>query len=79
MNENGFVKLFRKLIDWKYAQFPNAVALWVHILIRANWKDGYFMGMSVPRGSFATSMQHLADETGMHVNTVKRICILRRP
>ncbi len=72
MNENGFVKLFRKLVDWKYAQFPNAVALWVHILIRANWKDGYFMGVPIPRGSFATSLQRLADETGMNVSTVRR-------
>lgn len=72
MNDNGFVKLFRKLVDWKYAQFPNAVALWVHILIRANWKDGYFMGVPIPRGSFATSLQRLADETGMNVSTVRR-------
>ena len=72
MNENGFVKLFRKLVDWKYAQFPNAVALWVHILIRANWKDGYFMGVPIPRGSFATSLQRLAGETGMNVSTVRR-------
>lgn len=70
MNENGFVKLFRKLIDWKYAQFPNAVALWVHILIRANWKDGYFMGHEIPRGSLATSMQGLAEQTGMNRSTV---------
>ena len=70
MNENGFVKLFRKLVDWKYAQFPNAVALWVHILIRANWKDGYFMGHEIPRGSLATSMQGLAEQTGMNRSTV---------
>ena len=70
MNENGFVKLYRKLVDWKYAQFPNAVALWVHILIRANWKDGYFMGHEIPRGSLATSMQGLAEQTGMNRSTV---------
>jgi DNA-binding Lrp family transcriptional regulator len=30
------------------------------------------MGVPIPRGSFATSLQRLADETGMNVSTVRR-------
>ena len=69
---NGFIVIDRKLLEWKYAQFPYAVALWIHILLKANWKDGYFLGELIPRGSFATSMQNLAAETGMDVHTVRK-------
>lgn len=69
---NGFIVIDRKLLEWKYAQFPYAMALWIHILLKANWRDGWFMGVAIPRGSFATSMQNLADATGMEVHTVRK-------
>lgn len=69
---NGFIVIDRKLLEWKYTQFPYAMALWIHILLKANWRDGWFMGVAIPRGSFATSMQNLANETGMEVHTVRK-------
>ena len=69
---NGFIVIDRKLLEWKYAQFPYAVALWIHILLKANWRDGWFMGVAIPRGSFATSLPNLADETGMDISTVRK-------
>lgn len=71
-NENGFIKISRQILDWKYVQNPNALALWIQLLVMANWKDGYFMGVTIPRGSLATSIQSLACKTGMHPNTVRK-------
>lgn len=71
-NENGFIKISRQILEWKYVQNPNALALWIQLLLMANWKDGYFMGTTVPRGSLATSIQSLASKTGMHPNTVRK-------
>lgn len=70
--ENGFVTLSRQLLDWRFAQFPYAVALWVHLIMRANWKDSWFLGERIPRGSLATSTASLADMTGMSESTVRR-------
>lgn len=72
MNSAGFIVIHRKLLEWKYVQFPHALALWVYILIRANWKDGYFLGVLVPRGSLATSIRNLSKETGMDQNTIRK-------
>lgn len=71
-NEGGFIVIRRSVEDWQYWGCESAVAIWVHILMRANWKDGWFMGTPVPRGSFATSVQNFADEVGVHKSTMRR-------
>ena len=71
-NRNGFIVIARQLLDWRFAQFPYAVALWVQLIMRANWKDSWFMGERIPRGSLATSMANLAEQTGMDERTVRR-------
>ena len=69
---NGFIVIDRKLLEWKFAQFPSAMTLWIHILLKANWRDMHFLGVPIPRGSFATSLPNLAAETGLSESTVRR-------
>lgn len=71
MTDKGFIVLDRGLIEWRYNQNPQALALWVRILLKANWSDGYFLGQKIERGQLATSIQNLAYESGMHPNTVR--------
>lgn len=71
--ENGnFIKLNRQLLEWRYWYSETAVKLWILILMKANWKDGWFMGDRIPRGSLATSMANLAIEAGCSEATVRR-------
>jgi hypothetical protein len=72
MASGGFINLYRKLLEWRFAQHPIAVALWIRLLLRANWQDGYFHGREIPRGSLAASAKTLAEETGISENTVRR-------
>ena len=71
MNNGGFIILDRKLLEWRYADRPTAFSIWVHILMEANWKDGYFLGDEIPRGSLATSYGHLAKEVGVDPSTLR--------
>ena len=71
-NQGGFIIINRKLIDWKWSDSPSALALWIHLLLLANWKTGYFHGETIQRGSLATSIDALAKETGLSPSTVKR-------
>lgn len=41
------------------------------MLLRANWKDGRFQGVDIPRGSFVSSYQNLALETNLSVRNVR--------
>ena len=71
--ENGnYIKLNRQLLEWRYWYSETAVKLWILILMKANWKDGWFMGNRIQRGSLATSMSNLAIEAGCSEPTVRR-------
>lgn len=63
--DNGFILIHRKLLEWEWYPNKNDKLLWLHCLLKANWKDGRFMGIDVPRGSFVTSLNSLAKETGL--------------
>ena len=69
---NGFISIDRRLLEWKYNDKPSAFALWVRLLLMANWKDGYFHGELIPRGSLATSIEALSMSSGLSPSTVKR-------
>lgn len=72
MNTNGFIVISRKILTWKYYKYPMARLLWFHILLVTNWEESYFQGQKLPRGSFVTSVQTLADDATMSRTTVKR-------
>lgn len=62
---DGHIKLYRKFLDWEWYQDINTKVLFIHMLLKANWKDGKFMGTTIPRGSFVSSIKNLASETGL--------------
>ena len=69
---SGFIVLDRKILEWRYQDSPTAFAIWIHILLMANWKDGYFLGEMIPRGSLATSYAHLAADIGVDPKTLRK-------
>lgn len=71
MTDKGFIVLDRAMSDWQWWDNMNGLGLWIHILVDANWKDGWFMGNKIPRGSFATSIKNLAEETDLSEKTVR--------
>ena len=58
---SGYLKIDRKIQDWKYKHEPLAFALWVHLLMIAGWDDnGDFK-----KGELITSVSSLSEETGI--------------
>ena len=73
----GYIKLFRSIREWGWYDDPHTLAVWVHLLVSANWKDGTeWHGETIPRGSLITSLSKLAAETGLSEKQV-RSCIER--
>lgn len=66
-----YVKISRKILEWEWYKDINTKVLFLHILLKANWKPGRFQGTEVPRGSFVTSQQNLALETGLTLKNVR--------
>lgn len=67
----GYIRLERKILEWEWYKDSNTKTIFIHCLLKANWKDGNFKGQSVPRGTFITSLQKLASECGLSVREVR--------
>ena len=69
--ENTFIKLFRSLLDWEWYSDNSTKALFIHCLLKANFKDKTWRGIEIKRGSFLTSLESLATETGLSVQNIR--------
>lgn len=67
----GYIKLNRKILEWEWYKDINTKTLFLHCLLKANWKPGSFQGETIPRGSFATSVISLASETGLTIRQTR--------
>ena len=71
VNENAYIKIYRKLLNWEWYTDVNATKLFLHCLLKANWKPGRWKGISYEAGEFITSLPSLAKETGLTVRQVR--------
>lgn len=71
--KQGFIKIDRQILEWRYHDYPNMFRFWILLLLKANWRPAYFKGVLVDRGSFITSARNLAKESHLSVNTVRRL------
>ncbi len=65
------ITLNRRLLDWEWYQDMPTKVLFIHLLLKANWKDGDFMGIEVPRGSLITSYPKLSTQLGITVRQIR--------
>lgn len=63
--EGNYIKLYRSLLEWEWYKNINTKVLFLHMLLRANWKEGKFEGKVIPIGSFVSSVSALASETDL--------------
>lgn len=66
-----FVKLYKKMLDWEWYDDANTMRLFIHCLLKANWKEGSWHGIPYSPGQFITSLSTLATETGLTVRQVR--------
>jgi hypothetical protein len=69
--DGEYVKVFRKMLEWEWYTDVNTTKLFLHCLLKANWRDGTWRGYKYKRGQFITSLPTLARETGMTIKEVR--------
>lgn len=70
----SYIRLDRKMLTWEWADDPNMVALWIRILLDANYYENQWHGEIYESGSFPTSIHKLSKETGLSERSV-RTCL----
>ncbi len=68
---DGFIKLHRKMLDWEWYTDVNTKVLFLHCLLKANFKTKKYQSNTVKRGSFVTSLDSLSKETGLTVRQIR--------
>lgn len=66
-----YIKLSRKILEWEWYGNINTCRLFIHMLLKAYWKDKKIEGTVIPRGSFPSSYGRLAEETQLTVDEVR--------
>lgn len=72
MHSNGFIKINRKILGWRWYQNVNTFKLFIHILLTANIKDKEWQGELIKRGELVTSLNSLVQQTGLTVQQTRK-------
>ena len=70
----GYIKLYRSFLGWRWFTEPAPSHLFVYLLLRANYCDADWHEITVKRGQLVTSRQILSRETGLSEQVI-RICL----
>ena len=70
MNE-GFIKIYRQLLEWEWYTDVNTKVLFLHCLLKANYKTKKYQKNTVKKGSFVTSLESLSKETGLTIRQTR--------
>ena len=68
---DAFIKLYKKLLDWEWYDDTNTKVLFLHCLLKANWKATKWHGIDLAPGQFITSLPSLAEETHLSIKEVR--------
>lgn len=69
----GYVKIFRSILDWEWAGVPEMLSLWLRMLLKAEPKDRRWKGVVIRRGQFVTTVRDLAEESGLSLQKTRTI------
>ena len=62
---DGWVKLYRGLLNWEWYKNLETKALFIHLLLKVNYENKKWQGVDIARGSYITSISILADELAL--------------
>ena len=68
---NGYVKLYRKFIDWEWYHDPIVKSVFIHLLLTASHKDFQHEGESVSVGQIITGRKKLSKELNISESQVR--------
>lgn len=67
----GYIYIWRKILDSEWYQDSNAIRLYFHCVLKANFIDKKWQGIDVEKGSFITSIDKLKSELGLTSQNVR--------
>lgn len=69
--EKGFIVIDRSILDWEWYSDINVTRVFIHLLLRANYKETRYQGHVIPRGSLVVGRKELALQTGVSEQSIR--------
>lgn len=76
MENQGFIKLYRKLLDWEWFTDPNTLSTFIYLFLSANYAPQKWHGNLIQRGQLLTNLKKIEEGTGISLQSV-RTCLKR--
>lgn len=67
----GYIKLHRKLLEWSWYDDDTVFRLFIHILLKANYRAVKWHDITIERGQLITSTVKLSEQLHRSRNTIK--------
>ena len=67
----GYIYIHKRILDWEWYDDASTVRLFLHLLLRASYKEGEWHGQKIAPGQIITSYGHLASELGIGVQSIR--------
>ena len=67
----GYIKLHRRILDWEWYKDSNTKNIFIHLLLNACYDDCRFMGQSVSKGEYITSLSRISRDLNIPVRQVR--------
>lgn len=71
MSSNGWIKLHRKMKEWRWYKDLPTKSLFIHLLFEAEWSDVRCDGIVIRKGQVVTTEKDLSTETGLSRQQVR--------
>ncbi len=68
----GWVKLYREMLDWEWYDDTIVKIVYLHILLSANWEDANYHGTVIKAGEFKTTVRQIAADLKISIQQVRR-------
>jgi hypothetical protein len=68
---SGYIKIYRKMLEWEWYDDINTFKLFIHLLLKANHSDNKWRGIQVKRGQLITSYDKLSKQTKLSQKKIR--------
>ena len=68
---SGWVKDWRKTLEWGWFTDVPTAHFWEYARLRANHEDNQWLGEVIPKGSFVSSVKHMSVECGLSPKQIR--------
>lgn len=68
-----WIKLHRSLLDWEWFDKSEIVHLFIYLLLKANYEDTQWKGITVKRGQLVTTRQQISRDLGLTEQQVRTV------